>query len=113
MKLWQWMLIGVLFSCNLAFSESFVLRDLETGTVAFPPLFEQIRARLIKDNYPYSFKKGHLLVYIQKSKTEVCISFANPDLAQWMIPELEKDFVSPPNSKNPSAMEIIAVSDCH
>jgi hypothetical protein len=107
------MLIGILFSCNLAYSKSYILTDLETGTVAFPPLFEQIRSRLIKDNFPYSFKKGHLLVYLQKSKTEVCISFANSDLAQWMIPELEKDFVSPPNSKIPSAMEIVAVSDCY
>lgn len=91
----------------LSASEPFMhLTDLESGTVKFPSLFTQVRGVLMTENEIYSFKKGDLVYMNQISETLLCLKFSSLKQAREVQRELERQFVSPPNSNYPSALRI-------
>lgn len=109
----KWILILTLSASSLYSAEPYlVMTDLQNGTVRFPPLFEQIRQRLIKDNYLYSFKEGGLIYMNQISETKLCVRFSNEAQTEEMTYRLEKDFIVPPGSPYKSAMKMEFKDKC-
>ena len=98
--------IGLIFVSCPVFSQGLLVTDLESGTAQYPPVLEQVRARLIQENHAYSYFEGDLVLYLRVNSRSLCLEFSNSYAHDEMKKRIEAGLVSPEQSPLPSAIQV-------
>jgi hypothetical protein len=89
-----------------------LVTDIESGTAVYPSVLEQVRKRLIQENFSYSYLEGDLTLYKKINFKKICLEFSTSKAMAEMKLRIEAGLVSPEGSKYPSAITVTEVESC-
>ena len=94
------------------FAKGLLIEDTESGTAIYPPVLEQVRTRLIQENFAYSYFEGDLTVLRRINYKSLCVEFSNDYAHVEMKKRIESGLVSTDGSSYPSAINVKVVESC-